>query len=90
MPVLRQAASAPLARDLPAHSGGHIVDQGDWRALDALVSRVYGKPKETVAVEREESPLDRRLREMSTEELEAIVQRGRHLRAVNESNEEAV
>jgi hypothetical protein len=47
-----------------------------------LVSRVYGKPKETVAVEREESPVDRRLREMSTEELEALVQRGRHLRAV--------
>src|SRR5205823_959421 len=21
------------------------VDQGDWRALDALVNRVYGKPK---------------------------------------------
>jgi hypothetical protein len=57
------------------------VEQGDWRALDALVNRVYGKPKETVAVEREESPVERRLREVSTEELEALVQRGRQLGA---------
>jgi hypothetical protein len=24
------------------------IQDGDWRALDALVSRVHGKPKETV------------------------------------------
>src|SRR5437762_517080 len=30
------------------------VDQGDWRALDALVNRVYGKPKETIATEAPE------------------------------------
>jgi hypothetical protein len=27
-------------------------DQGDWRALDALVNRVSGKPKETVVSEQ--------------------------------------
>jgi hypothetical protein len=24
------------------------IEDGDWRALDALISRVHGKPKETV------------------------------------------
>lgn len=33
------------------------VDRGDWRALDALVTRVHGKPVERVQVEQETDPL---------------------------------
>jgi hypothetical protein len=36
------------------------------------------------------TPIDEALDRMPTEDLEALVQWGRHLRAVNESNEEAV
>ena len=35
------------AEDL-AHSYVKAAQDGDWRAADALVTRVYGKPKETV------------------------------------------
>jgi hypothetical protein len=54
------------------------VDQGDWRALDALVNRVYGKPKETIATEQAQgSNVSRFLDQLSMEELEALARRGR-------------
>jgi hypothetical protein len=40
----RLGSSRPIRAHLSAG-----VEQGDWRALDALVNRVYGKPKETIA-----------------------------------------
>lgn len=54
------------------------VDQGDWRALDALVNRAYGKPKETIATEQPQgSNVSRFLDQLSMEELEALSKRGR-------------
>jgi hypothetical protein len=67
------------------------VDQGDWRALDALVNRVYGKPTEHIVSEPVETPVQRYLRGMSTEQLEEFFQARRHLRPVeDEAAEEAV
>ncbi len=44
---------------------------GDWRAADALITRVHGKPKETV--EHRELPTDpAKLLSMSSEELDAL------------------
>jgi hypothetical protein len=45
--------------------------------------RVFGRPKETVAVEKEDR-LGRIFDSMSTEELEAYVRDTRHLRAVKD------
>jgi hypothetical protein len=46
--------------------------------MEQLESRALGKPKETVEHQGDgETPVQRRLREMSTEELEALVQRRR-------------
>jgi hypothetical protein len=55
------------------------VEQGDWRALDALVNRVYGKPKETVVTEEAESPAERALKQMSTDELETYLRGARRM-----------
>jgi hypothetical protein len=49
------------------------VDQGDWRALDALVNRVYEKPKETVVSEQTVPEWERQLDDFSTDALTRIV-----------------
>jgi hypothetical protein len=44
-----------------------------WRALDALVNRVYGKPKETVVSEQAEPEWKRQMNDLSTDALTRIV-----------------
>jgi hypothetical protein len=48
-------------------------EQGDWRALDALVNRVYEKPKEIVVSEQAEPEWKRQLDDFSTDALTRIV-----------------
>jgi hypothetical protein len=45
------------------------IKSGDWRAADLIMTRVYGKPKETV--EHQNSELDR-LMAMTPEERDAL------------------
>jgi len=52
--------------------------------MEQLESRALGKPKETVEHQDGKSPVDEALDRMSTEELEALVQQGRHLRAAQD------
>jgi hypothetical protein len=61
-------------------------EQGDWRALDALVNRVYGKATETIVTEPARAPWEREMDEMSIEQLEEFIkhQRAEHLRAVED------
>jgi hypothetical protein len=69
-----------------------LIDDGSdadfLKAMSEWMNRTHGRPKETVAVEHEESPVERRLRQMSTDELEQLIQRGRRLRAVQQDAEE--
>jgi hypothetical protein len=49
--TLRDLMAAELERRAEEIVAAYLtagIEQGDWRALDALVSRVHGKPKETV------------------------------------------
>jgi hypothetical protein len=91
---VRARSGTPPARN-PAsesHPGARLsiindstASAGDrLRAMEQLESRGLGKPKETVEHQDGKSEADRMLDRMSTEELEELVQRGRHLRAVNE------
>jgi hypothetical protein len=52
--------------------------------MEQLESRALGKPKETLETTTGKSEVDEALDRMTTEELEALVQQGRHLRALNE------
>jgi hypothetical protein len=52
-------------------------EQGDWRALDALVNRVYGRPTERIEQVAAESEVNSALKQLSTEDLQAMVQWGR-------------
>jgi hypothetical protein len=54
------------------------------RAAEQLENRGMGKPKETVETVNGKSEVDEALDRMPTEELEAMVQRGLHLRAVQD------
>jgi hypothetical protein len=51
--------------------------QGDWRALDALVNRVYGKPTEHLVTEPPKPRWQQEMDELSLEELEALRDRYR-------------
>jgi hypothetical protein len=51
--------------------------------------RALGKPKETVEHPDGETPVQRRLRQMSTDELEESVRSRRHLRPVDDEDSEA-
>jgi hypothetical protein len=57
--------------------------------MEQLESRALGKPKETVAHEAEESEAQKRMRSMTTEELEQAFQSRRHLRPVEDEAAEA-
>ena len=52
--------------------------------MEQLESRALGKPKETVEHQDGKSAVDEAIDRMSTEELEALVQQGRHLRSVQD------
>jgi hypothetical protein len=52
-------------------------EQGDWRALDALVNRVYGRPTERIEQVTGESEIKSALKQLSKEDLQAMVQQGR-------------
>ena len=67
-----------IALDSTAATGDRL------RAIEQIESRALGKPKETVETQEVKSEADRALDEMSLEELEALVQRGMHLRAVED------
>jgi hypothetical protein len=41
---------------------------GDWRAVEALISRIYGKPKETVVNHVPTSPAHAAIASMTLEE----------------------
>jgi hypothetical protein len=59
---------------------------GDWRAAEALMSRIYGKPTERVENATAEPETVKRLREMSREERTAWLlelERRRELRLVD-------
>ena len=71
-------ARLSIINDPTAPSGDRL------RAMEQLESRALGKPKETVEHQDGKSPVDEALDRMSTEELEALVQQGRHLRAAQD------
>jgi hypothetical protein len=52
-------------------------EQGDWRALDALVNRVYGRATERIEQVTGESEIKSALKQLSKEDLQAMVQQGR-------------
>ncbi len=52
-------------------------EQGDWRALDALVNRVYGRPTERIEQVTGESEIMSALKQLSKKDLQAMVQQGR-------------
>jgi hypothetical protein len=52
-------------------------EQGDWRALDALVNRVCGRPTERIEQVTGESEIKSALKQLSKEDLQAMVQQGR-------------
>ena len=54
------------------------------KAAEQLESRALGRPKETVEHQDGQTQLDRDLDDLPTEDLEAIVQRGRELRLVQD------
>jgi hypothetical protein len=54
------------------------------RAMEQLESRALGKPTERIETETGETPAQRMLRQMSVEQLEALVQRRAHLQAVTQ------
>ena len=59
-----------------------LAPAGDrLRAMEQLESRALGKPRETVETVDGKTAVDDAIDRMSTEELEAWVQRGKHLRA---------
>jgi hypothetical protein len=53
--------------------------------MEQLESRALGKPKETLEHQDGKTEVDRAMDEMSIEDLEALVQQGRHLRAVEQA-----
>lgn len=56
---------------------------GEWRVVGMMWDRVFGRPKETIATEPEESETERWLRAMTPEQrLELLRRRG--LRAIGE------
>jgi hypothetical protein len=61
-------------------------EQGDWRALDALVNRVYGKATEHIVTEAAKPQWKVDMDKLSLEELEELInrQRAEHLRAVED------
>jgi hypothetical protein len=54
------------------------------RAMEQLESRALGKPTEHVTTDTGETPAQRMLRSMSTEQLEQLVQRRLHLRPIED------
>jgi hypothetical protein len=69
-------------RDL-AESFQSAARKGDWRAADALMSRIYGKPDETVR-QVEANPATAVLRSMSLEEKLELLERLRRGQGVGE------
>jgi hypothetical protein len=63
----------PRGEKLEQH-GEELVDlllkaarAGEWRVVTMMLDRVFGRPKETVAVEREESEVERLLKGLTRE-----------------------
>lgn len=54
--------------------------RGEWRAVALMLDRCFGKAREQIAIEREEPEAIKPMRQMSTEDLIALVQARRHLR----------
>jgi hypothetical protein len=77
-PVSRSHRGRTPITESPANS----LNRPRLRAKEQLESRALGKPKETVEHQEGKTAADEALDRMSTEDLEALVQRGRHLRAV--------
>jgi hypothetical protein len=77
--VLTRRRQRPKDHQRPAGTGRR-PSTGD----EQLESRALGKPKETVETQTVKSEADEALDNMSTEELEALVQRGMHLRAIED------
>jgi hypothetical protein len=73
------AARLSIINDSTASAGDRL------RAMEQLESRALGKPKETLEHQDGKTEVDRAMDEMSIEDLEALVQQGRHLRAVEQA-----
>jgi hypothetical protein len=58
--------------------------RGDWRAADALMNRIYGKPDETVR-QVDANPVTAVLRSMSLEEKLELLERLRRGQGVGEA-----
>ena len=71
-------ARLSIINDPTAPSGDRL------RAMEQLESRALGRPKETVEHQDGQTQLDRDLDDLPTEDLEAIVQRDRELRLVQD------
>jgi hypothetical protein len=56
--------------------------RGEWRVVGLMLDRVFGKPKETVAVQQEEPEIFKEMRAMTRE------QRRNLLRQWNDEDEE--
>ena len=70
-PNRRQSVAAAIAREAERIVAAFLkagLEQGDWRALEALVTRHLGKPQERVEVETEGV----NLRELSDLGLQAL------------------
>jgi len=72
-------ARLSIINDSTASAGDRL------RAMEQLESRALGKPKETLEHQAGKTEVDRAMDEMSIEDLEALVQQGRHLRAVEQA-----
>lgn len=88
-PCAVEVARSPIpenGREL-AESFLKAARDGDWRAAEALMSRIYGKPTERVENATAEPETVKRLREMSREERTAWLlelERRRELRLVSD------
>jgi Ni,Fe-hydrogenase III component G len=82
---VEERAEQLVTRLLAIAEGGNDADA--LRAISTLLDRLYGKPRESVTVETEESEAARALRDLTPEQRLALwKQRG--LRVVDEQTEE--
>jgi hypothetical protein len=72
-----------IINDSTAPSGDRL------RAMEQLESRALGKPTERIETDTSETPAQRMLKQLTVEQLEALVQRRQYLRPVDDEAAEA-
>ena len=51
------------------------IEGGDWRAAEALMSRIYGKPEEALVARVDSNPVAEAVRKLTLEEKLELLQR---------------